>query len=589
MFDLEQLKKDNQAPEWLTEDGFKMLSNGYLQNNETPRQMYERVAKAASSILNRPDLEQKFFDYTYGQLIALSTPVAANLGIPGNGLSVSCFGGVVEDSTIGIFESLTENCMLCKYGGGVSTSFDRIRPTGAPIKGGGQSGGIVPWLKVMEAGIKETSQGGARRGSICCWLDVYKEVNGEEVFHPDLIDFLYVRDPSGDPNRRCLSESFHHGVVIPDRFMEAVDNPLHPKHDEHLEMFLLILEKRQDTGEPFILFIDAVNNNRPPAYVNNELYVKASNLCSEITLFSSTDHTFTCVLSSLVLSNWEKIKNSDCIEVAIYLLDAVAEDFIRKSEGLPGTENARRSTIKGRALGLGALGFHTLLQDKMIALDSREAFELNAEIFRTIKQRAEAASRELAKEYGEPEWCKGTGMRNTHLTAIAPNVSSSIIAGNVSQSIEPIAFNCYINQSAKGTFIKKNVNLEKILDSKGKNTFDTWKQIRDDNGSVKSLSFLSDHEKDVFKTAREVNQYTLVRLNSQRTKFISQAVSFNIFFSIPKDLSIKEDFDKMGEYIFGVHMEAWKLGVRSMYYMRAETALKIENVFSASDCRACEG
>ncbi len=575
MTELNKLKELGEAPSFLTEEGFKTLSNGYLLPNETPKKMYERVSNAAASSLNKPELASKFFDIIWKNWLCLSTPIASNLGT-NKGLPIACYASSVPDNTIGIFKGYTETAMLSKYGGGMGKFWGKIRPRGAPISKGGQSDGVVSWLKIEENVIQAVAQGATRRGASANYLPIE---------HDDSEEFIDIRRQTGDPSRRCLSNSFHHGVTIKDKFLqEALDGNV-----KNRELFNKLLKTRLEMGEPYIVFLDNVNRANPAAYKNNGLEVETSNLCSEITLYTDDKHTFVCCLSSMNLARFDEWKNTDAVNLSIKFLDAVMTEFLNKAKDIEGFENSVRFASKSRALGLGGLGWHSLLQKRMIPFDSFDAMQLNAEVFRTIKYQAEQASRELAEEYGEPEWCKGTGMRNSHLTTVAPTVSNALISGNLSQGIEPLISNMFSQKSAKGVFIQKNPMLQQLLMEKGLDTFETWQLINENGGSVRNVKGLSPEEKEVFLTAREINQFAIVRQAGQRQRFIDQSQSVNLFFAVPSDLNDNELRKKLGKYVFDVHMEAWQLGVKSLYYCRSESPLKGDSIYrEASDCKSCE-
>lgn len=565
---LEQLKQSKEAPEWMTVEGFKTLSGGYLLSGETPKGMWSRVSKSVSKYLNRPDLESRFFDAMWKGWLCLATPVAANSGTE-RGLPISCFSVHVPDSVDGIFTTMHEIAMLSKYGGGVGSYWGDVRARGSSITGNGKSEGVIPWLKVLDSTTISVSQGQTRRGATAGYLDVE---------HGDIDEFLRVRRPTGDENRQC--QNIHQGVCVGDDFMKRVESG----DKKARETWKEIIRTRAETGEPYIFFKDNVNRQLPQAYINNGLKVKTSNICTEIFLYTDEDHSFVCCLSSLNLTKWDEWKDTDLVEIATYFLDGVMEEFIQKAKKLRGFERSVRFAEKSRALGLGVLGWHSLLQSKMLAFDSFESMMLNSQIFRQVRDQAQAASRKLAQEYGEPEWCVGTNMRNSHLTAIAPTASNSIISGNVSAGIEPIAANAYTKKTAKGNFVQQNPLLRNLLQDKGKDTEAVWKSILENNGSVQQLDFLTDQEKEVFLTAREINQFAIVKQAGQRQKFIDQGQSVNLFF--PQNASPK--------YIHQVHMEAWKQGLKSLYYFRSESVLKGD--LSSRDyerkmeeCKACEG
>lgn len=562
---LEQLKEKGEAPEFLTEEGYKTLLAGYLQPNETPVGMYRRVAKGAANILKRPDLEQKFFDIIFKNYLCLSTPVAANFAT-NKALPISCYSNHVPDSTIGIANKNTELMLLSKYGGGVGSYFGDLRPKGSVISGtGGISDSIVKWAKIYDSSIAAVSQGNTRRGSAALYLP---------VDHGDFQDFISMRKPTGDMNTRCLN--LHHAITIPDDFMHRAK-----EGDSHARAkWEQLLELRVATGEPYFLFTDNVNNNNPDCYKDKGFKVFTSNLCNEITLLTDKDHTFVCCLSSLNLAKFDDWKDTDTVELSIYFLDAVMEEFIQKASKIEGFESAVRFAVKSRALGLGTLGYHTALQQKRIAFDSFDAMALNALMFRTIKNKAELATTKMAKEYGEPEWCRGYNRRHTHLLATAPTTSNSLISGGVSQGIEPIAANIYVQNSAKGSFVRKNKNLEVFLEEKNLNTDEVWHQINKDAGSVLNVSGISENDKKIFLTAKEINQHAIVKQASQRQKWIDQGQSVNLFFAS----------NASPKYIHDVHWAAWEGGMKGLYYLRSESVLRSDLASRTKDeCEACSG
>jgi ribonucleoside-diphosphate reductase alpha chain len=571
--ELLRLKDRGEAPEWLTIEGLKTLQGGYLIEKETPKDAYRRVAKAAAEALvssgykahTKTFLEDKFFDLMWKNWLCPSTPVLANMGTE-RGLPISCFGSYVEDTMVGIMDTLKEVAMMSKYGGGTSGYFGDIRPAGSPVNGtGGVSNGNVAWLKIFDSMIASVSQGGVRRGAFAGYLPIE---------HKDTQDFLRIRRPEGDPNRQCLN--LHHGVSIGDDFMQKVIDGSKLER----KIWLDVLKTRSETGEPYIFFRDTAQKLDPVWYKAKGWSTKNSNLCTEIMLHVDKDRSFVCCLSSANLVRWDEFKNTDAIFFMTIFLDAVMTEFITKAKKLAGMERAVRFAEESRALGLGVLGWHTLLQEKMIAFDSFQAMQLNAEIFRTIHAEAIKASEMLAKELGEPELMKGFGRRNSHLIAVAPTVSNSIISGNVSAGIEPIAANAYVKKTAKGVFIQYNPTLEKLLESKGKNNEDTWKAIIKNEGSVQGLSFLTPEEKEVFLTAKEINQYAIIKQASQRQKWIDQGQSVNLFFASNSN----------PKYINGVHLSAWKEGLKSLYYFRSSSPLRADMASrEESECKACEG
>lgn len=564
---LKELQNIGEAPLWMNEPSFKTLSKGYLLDNETPRGMYLRVAKCVAAHLNKPDLEVKFFDYMWKNWLCPATPILSNASTD-RGLVISCFGETVPDSVDGIYKSVHEMAMLSKYGGGVGIDLSNIRGRGTLIKNGanGASEGVVPWAKVFDSATIATSQGNVRRGATSLNL---------RVDHPDIEEFLRIRRPLGDINRQCLN--VHQCVQITDDFMKLVAE----KDPKARTIYKEILKTRLETGEPYIQFIDNVNKANPQMYKDLGLEVNMTNICSEIMLFSDVDHSFVCCLSSLNLTRWEEWKDTDLVETSIWFLDGVMSEFIDKARGLPGFERAVRFAEKSRALGLGVLGWHTLLQQKQLPFESFASMQLNALIFKKIKEKADIATRELAVEYGEPEWCKGYGVRNTHLLAVAPTASNSIISGGVSAGIEPIMANAFSQRTAKGVFLVKNNTLEELLDAKGKNDIETWKNIVANEGSVQQLDFLSKEEKEIFLTAYEINQSAIIRQASQRQRFIDQGQSLNLFFPADAD----------PQWFHRVHKEAHEGGIKALYYLRSSSVLKADNASRQKDesCKSCEG
>lgn len=562
---LQELKNNGLAPSHLTLEGMITLSNGYLLENETPTQMYSRVAKSAAKQLKKPELENKFYDYIYKGWLCLSTPIASNSGSD-RALPISCYSISVPDSILGIFKSSLEIAQMTKHGGGVGFCLSNVRGRGARIRDNGTGEGIVPWVRLLQETFISVSQGSVRRGAGAGYVN---------IDHLDIEEFIQIRRPTGDANRRC--QNIHHGITITDKFMNQVK-----EGDEKARiLWKEILKTRFETGEPYLMFIDSVNHANPECYKKNGLSVETSNICSEITLHTDELHSFVCCLSSLNLAKYDEWKNTDLVETSIWFLDGVMSEFIEKASKLEGFERAVRFATKSRALGLGVLGWHSYLQQNMIPFDSFKANSLNSNIFKNMREKAEKATRDLAKEYGEPEWCKGFNRRNTHLLAVAPTVSNSTISGNMSPSIEPFAANAYTKKSAKGTFLQKNVNLKRLLEEKGQDNEKVWKYIVVNEGSVQELSFLSPEEKAVFLTAREMNQMALIRQAAARQKYIDQSQSLNLFFPSNVEPS----------YFHKVHIAAWESGIKTLYYCRTGSVLKgdVATRFYDEDCKACEG
>ena len=801
--DLQKLKENKEAPEWLTDEGLTTLQNGYMLPSETPKDMWRRVCSAAAQRLNKPELEEKFFELFWNNWLCGATPVLSNMGTS-RGLPISCNSIHVGDSIRSIFDKQTELAVLSKNGAGVGIYVGDVRGRGASISGNGKSEGVIPWLKCYDSTTVAVSQGSVRRGASAVYLPIE---------HSDIEEFINIRRPVGDVNRRCLN--LHHAVCISDNFMQAVQNG--GSHERNL--WKEVLRARFETGEPYLFFTDNVERQKPECYVKNNLDIKTSNICvtgdqrvvtsnglktvydlyksqekltlfdgvksveasemklieknakvfkittnegrthtitdyhkvmtdkglvqckdlkvgdkvavqrqeglfgntnsienafifgalhnnnesvktkalrdikifnlnfieniipewiwngnkntqlsffkglfeycqslennsisflrdvqiildnlgicckinnnklslireltdnpfdtiksidrvedqdvycttvnskehvwvcnsfitsncNEIYLYTDPDHTFVCCLSSMNLFKYDEWKNTNAVQLSIWFLDAVIQEYIEKAKNIYGLEAAVRFAEKSRAVGLGVLGWHSLLQKKKLPFDSFESMRLNGEIFRHMQKEAVTASKDLAKEYGEPEWCKGFGIRNTHQLAVAPTVSNSIISGSVSAGIEPISANVVALKTAKGTFMRTNPLLKQALAEKGLDNIDTWKQINENSGSVSELKGLTDEEKEVFLTAREINQHAIVKQAGQRQKYIDQGQSVNLFFAKNSD----------PKYIHGVHMLAWEEGLKGLYYCRSEAALKGDSVNRQKDeCKACEG
>ena len=578
-------------PTWgNTEIYVKTISKGYLLAGEKPKDAYWRVATAVARRLNKPQLASKFFDYIWKGWLNLASPVLSNTGTD-RGLPISCFGIDVGDSIQEIGSKNLELMLLAKHGGGVGVGINMIRPAGANITNNGTSDGVVPFAKIYDSTILATNQGAVRRGAASVNLNIE---------HKDFDEWIEIREPKGDVNRQCLN--LNQCVIVGDKFMRKLEDG----DNEARRKWGKVLQKRKATGQPYIMYKGNVNKQNPEAYKHNGLKVHMTNICSEITLHTDESHSFVCCLSSLNLSKYDEWKDTDLIYTATWFLDGVLEEFIQRAKNMRGFENSVRSAEKGRALGLGVLGWHTYLQQKGMAFEGLPAQFETRKIFSQIKIESERASRDLAQEYGEPLWCVGSGMRNTHLRAIAPTVSNSKLSGNVSAGIEPWAANVFTEQTAKGTFIRKNRELERVLRKLNMNNKDTWDKILQDGGSVQDLGEFDnwgyvngkllnrsditdemvetkqvDWLKDVFKTFKEINQLELVKQAGIRQQYVDQAVSLNLAF--PSQASPK--------WINQVHMEAWKEGIKTLYYMRTESVLRGDIATRATDpdCVSCDG
>ena len=580
---------DVDFPSWGNNEIYiKTISKTYLQSGEKPKDAYWRVATAVAKRLDKPQLATKFFDYMWKGWLCLATPVLANTGTD-RGLPISCFGIDVGDSIYEIGSKNLELMLLAKHGGGVGIGINMIRPAGTKITGNGTSDGVVPFCKIYDSTILATNQGSVRRGAASVNM---------KIEHKDFEDFLEIREPKGDVNRQSLN--LHQCVVISDRFMKKLEEG----DSDARRKWGKLLQKRKATGEPYIMYKGNVNKANPEMYKKNGLKVHMTNICSEIVLHTDEQHSFVCCLSSLNLAKYDEWKDTDLVYTSTIFLDGVLEEFIQRAKNLKGFENSVRSAERGRALGLGVLGWHTYLQQKGLPFEGLQAQFETRKIFSQMKIESERASRDLASEYGEPLWCKESGMRNTHLRAVAPTVSNSKLSGNVSSGIEPWAANVFTEQTSKGTFIRKNPELKKVLKKIGVDTKETWDKILADGGSVQDLDFLDEwcfldgklvecnevteesHKgkcttvKDVFKTFKEINQLDLVRQAGVRQQYIDQAVSLNLAFPAIAD----------PKWINQVHLEAWKQGVKTLYYMRTESVLRGDIAQQAMnpDCVSCE-
>ena len=575
-------KKGEDYPIWGETDVYKKtITGGYLINGESPKDAYWRVSKTIAKRLYKPEMAEKFFDYIWKGWLCLASPVLSNTGSD-RGLPISCFGIDVADSVHDIGTKNLEMMLLAKHGGGVGIGINMIRPAGARITNNGTSDGVVPFCKIYDSTILATNQGSVRRGAASVNIN---------IDHPDFEEWLEIREPKGDVNRQSLN--LHQCAVVGDKFMRRLEQG----DQEARTKWGKLLQKRKATGEPYILFKGNTNKANPEAYKQNGLKVHMTNICSEITLHTDESHSFVCCLSSVNLDKYEEWKDTNLIYDATWFLDGVLEEFIQKAKNMKGFENSVRSAEKGRALGLGVLGWHTYLQKNGIAFESLLAQFKTREIFSKIKIETERASRALAEVYGEPLWCVGTGMRNTHTRSIAPTVSNSKLSGNVSPGIEPWAANVFTEQSAKGTFIRKNKELKKVLRKIGIDTKETWDKILEDGGSVQGIKQLDgwyyDHGgrlnqekggelvKNVFKTFKEINQLELIRQAGIRQDYIDQSVSLNLAF--PSEASPR--------WLNTVHFEAWKRGVKTLYYTRTESVLRGDIAAAAMDpdCLSCDG
>jgi ribonucleoside-diphosphate reductase alpha chain len=543
---------------WLNKDARDFLKRGYLQDGETAEKRGEDIALAAEKILKAKGFAEKFSDYLAQGFYSLSSPIWANFGRE-RGLPISCNGVFIEDRMDAILDKQAEVGMQTKHGAGTSGYFGDLRGRGVEISAGGTSSGPVHFMELFDKVSSVVSQSNVRRGSFAAYLPVE---------HPDVNEFLRIRS-EGNPIQEM---SF--GVCITDEWMRSMIDGDRKKRS----IWASIIKKRFETGYPYLFFTDTANANSPKAYRDKKLKIHSSNLCSEIFLHSSEEESFVCCLSSLNLVKWDEIKETDAIQTLVYFLDAVMEEYINKTKDIPFMEASHNFAKRQRALGVGVLGWHSFLQDKMVGFESMEAKFLNNEIHKTIRLKCDKATNELSVLLGEPEHLKGYGRRNMTTMAIAPTTSSSFILGQVSPSIEPLNSNYFTKDLAKGKFTYKNPYLEKLLEEKKKNTQKTWKSILVKGGSVQHLDFLSEEEKEVFKTFGEISQKEVVIQAAQRQKYIDQGQSLNLMIS-PK-CPPKQVNELL---IFG-----WEQGVKSFYYQRSANPSQ-ELARSILNCSSCEG
>ena len=545
-------------PYWLNDDSRQFLQRGYLLEGETAEKRIEDIAKKAEEYLKLDGFATKFIDYMERGFFSLSSPIWSNFGRY-RGLPISCFGSYIPDDMEKILSKVSEVGTMSKVGGGTSAYFGDVRHRGAPISTGGAATGIHPQLTVFDSLTNYVSQSNVRRGSFAAYLP---------IDHPDIHEFLHIRS-EGDS-----IQDLSIGVTVSDKWMEEMI----AGDSEKRALWGKVIKKRYESGYPYIFFSDTANNNAPQVYKDKGKRINASNLCTEIFLSTDEEESFVCDLSSLNLAKWDEMKDTDAIETLTFFLDAVMTEFIKKTEGVKHMEAPHRFATNQRALGIGVLGWHSYLQQKMIAFESMEAKIANTSIWKTIQEKTTNASKEMAKIYGEPKLLEGYGLRNTTQCAIAPTTSSSFILGQVSPSIEPLNSNYFTKDLAKGKFTYKNPELKKLLEERGKDDVDTWKSILIKGGSVQHLDFLTQEEKDVFKTFGEISQKEILIQAAQRQKYIDQGQSINLM--IPPKTPPKEVNELL---IF-----AWENGIKSLYYQRSANPAQ-ELARSILTCSSCEG
>lgn len=546
------------VPEWYTTFGYQMIKDKYLYKVDTVKQQYERIARTAAKHLahigKEEEAYEKFFNLFWKGWLSPSTPVLANMGTD-RGLPVSCSGGVVHDSIDGFYTARKEAALLTKNGFGTSAYLGGIRPRGSNISVGGKASGVVPVFKGFVQDMRDVAQGTARRGAWAGYIEIdhgdFDELSDHILAEPD------------DANI---------GWIVTSKFIEKLD----AGDADSIRRYQKAMYLKMVSGKGYFFFVDKVNDKRPQWYKDHNLTVKASNLCSEIALFSDENHTYTCVLSSMNDAKYDEWKDTDAVFWATVFLDCVAEEFIQKAKNIHGLENAVRFTEKGRALGLGQCGLHTYLMQNMIAFESFEAHMISNQIASKIKAEAEFATKWMAEVLGEPEWCKGYGRRNTHLIAIAPTKSTATIMGGVSEGINPDPAMSYTQNTSAGEMDRINPILLDIMKKKGVYTKKNIRDIKDKAGSVQHVDWLTDDEKLVFRTAFEMNQESIIRMGSARGRFIDQWQSLNLFFSSEEDEGV----------ISAVHKQAFlDPNILAMYYVYSASGVQGAK---QGECLACQ-
>lgn len=555
--------------DWLNKDSRTFLSRGYLDEGQSAEDRVREIADTAEQFLDVTGFADKFYDYMGRGFYSLSSPVWSNFG-NNKGLPISCNGVYVGDEISKILGKSAEVGMQTKHGAGTSGYFGDIRARGSQIKTGGVADGPVHFMNIFETNTDVISQGNVRRGSFAAYLDIE---------HPDVEEFLEIREVGHSIQNMSL------GLCISDQFMEEMiaegeavkAGEIASTDAKKLKLWARVIRKRKESGYPYLFFTDNVNKNKPKVLKDKNRKVYASNLCSEICLPSADDESFVCNLASMNVLTYDEWKDTDAVEVLTYFLDAVMTDYINKTVEIPYMESSYNFAKRWRALGIGQLGWHSYLQSKMIPFESFQAATLATEIARFMDEHTLKASREMAARYGEPDGMIGYGERNLTRLAIAPTTSSSFILGQVSPSIEPLRSNYFTKDLAKGSFTYKNPYLEKILESYGRNDQETWMSILTNNGSVQHLDFLGETEKSVFATFDEITPMTIVQQAAARQRFIDQSQSLNLM--IPPKAPVKD--------VNALLIEAWKLGVKTLYYQRSANPAQ-ELVRDITSCASCE-
>ena len=566
---------DRKPFEWITDESITFLRRGYLSEGEEPLDRIKTISDHAEKLLGIEGFSDKFYDYMSRGWYSLASPVWANFGKK-RGLPVSCFGSNIADNIESILFTQAEVGEMSKMGGGTSGYFGNIRGRGAEITDNGHAPGAVHFMNLFQSVVDNISQGSTRRGRFSPYLPIE---------HPDIMEFLEIGTEGAS------IQDLTHAVTVTDKFM----NEMIGGDTEKRAAWAKVIQRRGEIGYPYIMFHDTMNKNTVDVYREKGAKIYNSNLCSEIALHNSEEESFVCVLSSMNVLHYDEWKDTDAVETLTYFLDAVVTEFCTKIEAFRdnGTIEGKRAFMymekaynfakRQRALGLGVLGWHSLLQSKGLPFDTRETAKLNVEVFKLIKEKSYKASEEMAQRYGEPEYLVGYGRRNVTLNAIAPTTSSAFILGQVSQSIEPIWSNCYVKDVAKMKVTIKNPVLKKLLAELGKDDKQTWDSIKKNDGSVQHLDFLSDEQKDVFRTFAEINQSSIINQAAVRQDYIDQSQSLNLMIS--PDMPTK-DINKL-------LIDAWKLGVKTLYYQHsmnsAQAFARKKLNMNDLQCVACEG
>lgn len=561
--------------DWINEESITFLRRGYLSEGEQPLERVRVITDHAEKLLGIEGFSDKFYDYMGKGWYSLSSPVWANFGKK-RGLPVSCFGSNIGDNIESILYTQAEVGEMSKMGGGTSGYFGNIRGRGAEITDNGRAPGAVHFMNLFQSVVDNISQGSTRRGRFSPYLPVE---------HPDIMEFLEIGTEG------ATIQDLTHAVTVTDQFMEEMIGGDADKR----AIWAKVIQRRGEIGYPYIMFHDTMNKNTVDVYKDKGAKIYNSNLCSEIALHNSEEESFVCVLSSMNVLHYDEWKDTDAVEVMTMFLDAVVTEFLTKIEDIRdnGTIEGKRGFFylekaynfakRQRALGLGVLGWHTFIQSKNLPFDSKESAKLNIEVFKLIKEKSYSASQQLAQMFGEPEYLQGYGRRNVTLNAIAPTTSSAFILGQVSQSIEPIWSNCYVKDVAKMKVTIKNPILEKLLKELGQDTKEVWNSIKQNDGSIQHLDFLTDHQREVFRTFAEINQSTIINQAAIRQDYIDQSQSLNLM--IAPDMPTK-DVNKL-------LIDSWKLGVKTLYYQHSMNSAQAfsRKKLGLNDlhCVACEG